>query len=133
VKIVRAAWVYPVSSEPLCDGAVVVEGERIRALGPAADMLAAYPRATLVDLGESALLPAAVNAHTHLELTAMAGAVPSQPFVDWILALTVARRALAHEDFTGAAREGVRMLQESGTSSPTHHALARRNRAAETV
>lgn len=116
-KIARAEWVFPVSGEPIRDGAVVVEGERIVAVGPAAGALARYSGATLVDLGPTALFPAAVNAHTHLELTRLAGMVPSQPFVDWILALIAARRALTYADFAGAARDGVRMLLESGTAA----------------
>lgn len=117
MKIVRARHVYPVTAEPIADGGVAVEGERIVAVGPAADLLARCPSAALVDLGETALFPAAVNAHTHLELTGLAGAVHSQPFVDWILALIAARRALTYDDFTRAAGEGVRMLVESGTAA----------------
>ena len=117
VKVVRAEWVFPVASEAIHDGAVVVERERVLGVGTAADMRARYPGAAKVDLGGSAVFPAAVNAHTHLELTRLAGAVPSQPFVDWILALIAARRALSYGDLAEAAQDGVRMLRESGTAA----------------
>lgn len=117
VKIVRARYVYPVSAEPIADGGVAVEGERIAAVGAAVDLLARYPNAALVDLGETAIFPAAVNAHTHLELTSLVGVVPSQPFVDWILALVAARRSLTYDDFTHAAGEGARLLVKSGTAA----------------
>lgn len=117
MKIIRASHVYPVSSAAIADGGVAVADERIVAVGPAADLLVRYPNAALVDLGETALFPAAVNAHTHLELTSLAGAVPSQPFVDWIMALIAARRSLTYDDFVLAAADGVAMLLESGTAA----------------
>ncbi len=117
MKMVRSKWVFPVSAEAIHDGAVVVDHGRIVDVGRGSDMLARYPGASLSDLGTSALFPAAVNAHTHLELTRLAGMVPSQPFVEWILALIAARRSLAFQDFAHAARDGVQMLVESGTAA----------------
>jgi cytosine/adenosine deaminase-related metal-dependent hydrolase len=45
------------------------------------------------DLGQVALLPGLVNAHTHLELSYLRDQVPPAPeFVDWIRAVMAARR-----------------------------------------
>jgi cytosine/adenosine deaminase-related metal-dependent hydrolase len=118
LTIYRARHVVPVSSAPLAEGAVAVEGERIVAVGPADALLARYPQARLVDLGASALLPAAVNAHTHLELTGLAGTLPpGLPFADWIVALVRARRPLGQEQLTQAAAEGIARLRASGTAA----------------
>src|SRR5262245_60471397 len=58
----RARVVYPVTRPPIERGVVTIEGERIVAVGPAAD-------GVVHDLGDVALLPGLVNAHTHLEFS----------------------------------------------------------------
>jgi len=66
-----------------------------------------------------ALLPALVNAHTHLELSYLAGAVrPAARFPDWIRAVMAARRA--HPDpgaptIVSAARAAIESARASGT------------------
>jgi aminodeoxyfutalosine deaminase len=87
---VRAAWVCPISQPPIRDGWVRVEDGRITAVGTPGS--AAPPGAR--DLGQVAVLPALVNAHTHLELSWLRGRVPpAAEFVDWIKQLILARGA----------------------------------------
>jgi len=101
-----AAWLLPVVSPPIRDGAVLVGEEgRIEAAGPAAAVPA--PDGALEhDLGEAALMPGLVNVHAHPELTSLRGLLEDLPFHDWILALLDARRvaALTADDFRAAAR-----------------------------
>jgi cytosine/adenosine deaminase-related metal-dependent hydrolase len=80
---------------PIRNGAVVVRGERVVAVGPAADLLARYPSAACEDLGDVVLLPGLVNPHVHLELTHVPrppvdGKNPSASFVDWLLGVMAA-------------------------------------------
>lgn len=105
VTIYRAAWVLPVSSEPLRDGAVLVDTHgRIAAVGPAL-ALEAPADAEVVDLGEAALLPGLVNVHAHPELSVFRGALEDLRFRDWILRLVGTKRsALRDEDYDIAAR-----------------------------
>ncbi len=117
LTLYTARHIFPVSTPPIRDGALVVEGERILDVGSAA-LGERYPNARRVDLGECALLPGAVNAHTHLELTGLAGAIPDGlAFVEWVLALVRARRPLTIEDYTQAASEGVGLLRAAGTAA----------------
>src|SRR5262245_6311940 len=77
----HAAWVFPVSSPPIRNGFVAIEHDRVVEVGDRAP-----GGAKIVDLGQAALLPRPVNAHTHLEfsdLTTPLGA-PRQSFSDWI-------------------------------------------------
>ena len=67
--ILSASWVVPVISPPISEGAVVLNGERIQDLGPAAEMLRRYPDREVRDFRGAALLPGLVNVHSHLELT----------------------------------------------------------------
>src|SRR5579872_2371098 len=116
--VYRAQHVFPVTADPVPDGAVAAEGGRILAVGDAVTPLARYPNARVVELGDAALFPAAVNAHTHLELTGLAGAIPAGlDMASWILALMRARAALTPDDLTQAAADGVAMLRASGTAA----------------
>ena len=100
----RARYVVPVATPPVVDGIVAVDGERIVYVGPAA----AAPAGRTTDLGNSILLPGLVNAHTHLELTAMRGFLEDLDFRSWILRLTTAKRAVLSRDMLlDAARYGI--------------------------
>ncbi|HBH50944.1 MAG TPA: chlorohydrolase [Planctomycetaceae bacterium] len=82
----RARWVFPVSGPPvahgmvvLCDGVVTGISER--------------PDLDCEDLGNTALIPGLVNAHTHLELSdCPVPLTPLQPFTTWIERLLQHRR-----------------------------------------
>ncbi|HET7853967.1 MAG TPA: amidohydrolase, partial [Candidatus Methylomirabilis sp.] len=86
--ILAARYLLPVSQPPIRDGALLIEGGRIRAVGPRMSLRRQYPPAAVRDLGEAVLLPGLVNVHTHLELSALRGDVPpGHSFVDWVLNL----------------------------------------------
>lgn len=87
------------------DGTVVVEAGRIVYVGPRPHA----PPGADVELTDAILLPGLVNAHCHLELTAMRGFLEGLAFREWILRLTAARRAvLSPADMLDAARQGIR-------------------------
>ena len=100
----RARYVVPVATPPIVDGIVAVDGERITYVGPAN----VAPPGRTTDLGHALLLPGLVNAHTHLELTAMRGFLEDLDFRSWILRLTTAKRAVLSRDMLlDAARYGI--------------------------
>lgn len=82
--LLRARFVLPVSSEAIEDGAVVVRGGRIHAVGPHARLASAHPGERLRDLGEAILFPGLVNAHSHLEITLLRGLLDEMPFFPWL-------------------------------------------------
>lgn len=100
-------WVLPISSAPLADGAIAVEAERIIAVGRSASLVARFPRATLNELGDAAILPGLVNTHSHLELTALRGFLEAEEgeFFAWLRKLTIARseRMTADDLYVSAA------------------------------
>ncbi len=73
MTIYRADWVIPVSAPAVADGAVAVSGERILGVGPSADLLAAHPAATVVDVGPAIIMPGFVNCHSHIEYSSLRG------------------------------------------------------------
>ncbi|MCE5302040.1 MAG: amidohydrolase family protein [Planctomycetaceae bacterium] len=104
VVSLKARYVFPVAGPPIPDGIVSWDGDRIIAVGrkPAAS--------DLCDLGNVALLPGLVNAHTHLDFSDLT--LPLGPeragFADWIR--RVMARACAGRDLRRAVTVG---LQES--------------------
>jgi 5-methylthioadenosine/S-adenosylhomocysteine deaminase len=110
----QARWVVPISSPPIADAVVAVEGSRIEYVGPAE----AAPPGTDTDLGDVLLMPGLVNAHTHLELTAMRGFLEELDFRRWILRLTNARRAILDRDaLLDSARYGLEEGIRAGITS----------------
>ena len=117
MTIYRARWVLPIDAPPIEHGFVAVADGRIVSVGrgvPETD-----GRAPIEDLGDVAVMPGLVNAHTHLELSWMAGLVPAKPSMDeWIRALLDVRRAGppgGDGDVAKAALEAMAVMRETGT------------------
>jgi cytosine/adenosine deaminase-related metal-dependent hydrolase len=110
--IYRADWILPISERPIRGGWIGVEGGVIVAVGT-------EPPGDAVDLGPVAVLPALVNAHTHLELSYLQGTVPAAPrFLDWIRGVMAARRRFpdaADPAILSAARAAIARARAAGT------------------
>jgi cytosine/adenosine deaminase-related metal-dependent hydrolase len=91
------------------DGGVAVEGERIVAVGPAAELEGERRR-----FDAAVIVPAFVNAHTHLEYAVYAGFGDTLSFAPWI-ALHIQRKArLLDGDAVAIARLGAAECLRSG-------------------
>ena len=116
--ILSASWVIPVSSPPISEGAVVLNGERIQDVGPAAEILRSYPDREVRDFRGAALLPGLVNAHSHLELTLLRGYLENLGFGDWIRRLTRTKyELLTREDLKFSALAGACEAVRSGITT----------------
>ena len=76
------------------------------------------PPADAEDLGEVAILPGLVNAHTHLELSSLAGRVPpAASLVEWIRRLMSERASATggEIEIARAAERSLRVAQAAGT------------------
>jgi len=116
--LIRARWLLPITAPPISDGAVVVQGPRLAAVGPYAAVRASFPAEPLLDLGHAALLPGFVNAHSHLDYTALRGLLDDLPFLPWIRELTRLRlSAMRDEDLLASARWGAVEAVRSGVTT----------------
>jgi cytosine/adenosine deaminase-related metal-dependent hydrolase len=97
-KLLENAWVS------VADG-------RVRALGRGRP-----PRdAAVLDHGAAVLMPTLVNAHTHLELTGMAGRVsPAGGFLAWVRRLVAFREGCAPAAREAALEDGLQELAAAG-------------------
>lgn len=116
VYTLRARWVLPVSSPPIRDGIVAIADSRIVDVG--ADR--GDDRRT--DLGDVAILPGLVNAHTHLEFSDLDVPLgqPGMPFTEWIAAVVQHRRQHAAEDpqrAVAAIRQGIAESLQLGVTT----------------
>ncbi len=125
-----ARWVLPVTSPAIADGAIAVDGDRIVSVGTRDELANQYPQSSLQDFGEAAIIPGLVNAHSHLELTAMRGFLENEEtdFFAWLRKLTVARleRMTADDLYISAAwgaceaiRAGVTCVADASDSAST--------------
>lgn len=115
--LIRARVVVPVSQPPIDNGAVLISGRRIRAVGPWRQF-SRTPKKSVVDLGDVAILPGLINAHCHLDYTDMAGAFePPRRFTDWIKLITTEKGQWTDEDFKHSWQRGARMLERTGTTT----------------
>lgn len=112
----RAAWLVPVSTPPVENGALLVRNGRILEAGPYAT-LKKTPHARCLDHGAAALMPAPVNAHTHLELSGLEGKIrlPQESFTAWLRELLPHRPFLTPEAQREGVAKGKRLLEEAGT------------------
>ena len=79
--MLKSRFVVPVDSPVIEDGAVLVRDGRIIAVGPAGEP----GNESVIDYGDAVICPGFVNAHTHLDLSHLAGRVdPSPDFTGWL-------------------------------------------------
>ncbi len=111
----RAAWVVPIEGEPICDGIVSVDQNIVTAVEP---FHTGREYVNLIDIGDVAIIPGLINAHTHLEFSHLAKPLgqPGMRFTDWIRLVMKSRYDSndAHVK-RNTVRRGLRESWQSGT------------------
>ena len=110
---VRGAYVVPVEGEPIPDACLTMQGPRIGWLGPAGE------RQADLDLGNVAIVPGFVNAHTHLELAPVKGSAPGpgpEDELSWLKQVIAQRRDRSDATLRVTAAENLRASIEAGTT-----------------
>jgi cytosine/adenosine deaminase-related metal-dependent hydrolase len=115
--ILRARAVVPIIRPPVLDGAVVVSGNRITAIGRWRELRSGFS-GQVIDLGETILMPGLINAHCHLDYTHMAGQLPPpKRFTDWLKLITSTKAGWNATEYTASWLSGTRMLIHNGTTT----------------
>ncbi len=106
---IRARWVFPADAPPVRDGRLTVAAGRI--LGVAPDGPADF------NVGNAAIVPGFVNAHTHLDLGMLHGRCPPTPDLPaWLRCVIAGRRAAGPEQVQQAIAAGIAACLRSGTT-----------------
>ncbi|MBV8486960.1 MAG: amidohydrolase family protein [Planctomycetaceae bacterium] len=113
----QARYVFPVERPPIEDGVVVLRQGRIGWVGPARE------RKGDLDLGNVAIMPGLVNAHTHLELARLDATTttPSAPAtveneVAWLRRVVETRRSGSEETLRRTVGENLAACLAAGTT-----------------
>ncbi len=112
----KSRFVVPVDGPVIENGAVVIRDGRIAAVGRANELQGA----PLIDYGDAVICPGFVNAHTHLELTHLAGKVPpARDFVDWLMRLAGLLRAdpATEKNVAAAVCDGIKQSLSAGVTT----------------
>jgi cytosine/adenosine deaminase-related metal-dependent hydrolase len=107
----------PMDGPCIGNGAVRVEAERVAEVGTAQEV---RPRAgeEVLDLGEQVLMPGLINAHCHLDYSALKYAIsPMRSFTDWVIRLNSIKRQLSAEDILASINRGFAEAREYGTTT----------------
>lgn len=114
MKTLRARIVLPVSSSPIEDGAVRVEGSQIVEVGRWQDLKSEDAE----DLGEVVLMPGLINAHCHLDYSSMRNAImPTSNFSQWVRRINELKRILSDDEYLAAIASGFQELRRWGATS----------------
>ncbi|HQY60753.1 MAG TPA: amidohydrolase family protein [Polyangiaceae bacterium] len=118
IRALHATAVVPGDAPSFLDGALVLDDEgRVLDVGRADAVLPRHAGAR-VQRVDGVVFPGLVNAHTHLELSALRGRVPSRPdlgFAGWAEAMLAARADTAPESAARAIDGAVRELVAHAT------------------
>ncbi|GAA4189127.1 8-oxoguanine deaminase [Microbispora amethystogenes] len=119
--VVENAHIVPVRGEEIPSGHLVIEGDRIAAIGPGP---APYvpEEAERIDGSGCLATPGLVNTHHHLYQWAAQGVTPDGTLFEWLVASYRLWARMDAEVVSGAATAGLAWLALSGcTTSSDHH------------
>lgn len=108
-----ARWILTAAGPPVENGILVVRDDKIEAVEPKG------MRKADIDLGNVALIPGLVNAHTHLDLSGARGLIPPtdpEHFTDWLKGVIAYRRTRTPEQVQQDIREGLAECMKAGTT-----------------
>jgi cytosine/adenosine deaminase-related metal-dependent hydrolase len=108
--ILAADWVVPMDGPPMADACVEVQDGRIVAVRPANGNEGER-------FGNAVILPGLVNAHTHLEYSAMAGFGDGLPFTPWIADHIRRKDTQAVDDLLDQSRAGAAACLAGGVTT----------------
>jgi 5-methylthioadenosine/S-adenosylhomocysteine deaminase len=112
-----ARYVLPVSHPPIENGAVLVRDDRIQDVGYATKLKTLYPDEETRDFGLAAIMPGFIDAHTHLEYSAMRGLINDVPYAAWKLHIVDKEKLFAPEDWDDSALLGALEAIRSGITT----------------
>jgi cytosine/adenosine deaminase-related metal-dependent hydrolase len=108
MALFQARWVLPIAQPPIRDGWIAVEDGRVTSVGRSGN-------STLEGSRYDCIMPALVNAHTHLELSWLRDQVPPAPTMpEWVERLLALRRGV-NVDPAGPIRAAIREARAAGT------------------
>lgn len=117
MNVLRSKYLLTEPHNVIENGAVLIDEGKIRFAGNFESIHnpESYP---IMDLGDSALVPGFVNAHTHLELTHLRHRIEyNGDFTDWIRQVINAKKNWTEQEYASSVRDGITNSLEAGTTT----------------
>jgi cytosine/adenosine deaminase-related metal-dependent hydrolase len=114
---VRAAWLADGSGACFAPGVLVLRGRAVVAAGSPESVGVPGGAVTWVDASDSAVMPALVNAHTHLDLTLVPRIPEPEHFFEWLGGVRAARLSMSADDVRQSVIAGVQRLDAGGVAA----------------
>jgi cytosine/adenosine deaminase-related metal-dependent hydrolase len=111
VNVYSADWVIPIEGDPIEDGAVLVEGDRVAAVGTSEEL------GDGIHFEDAVIVPGFVNAHSHLEYAVYGGFGDGLAFGPWIRLHIERKGRIAWEEYLAIARLGAAESLRSGVTT----------------
>ena len=116
--ILKSKYLLKDPDNVIDNGALLIDdGGKIKFAGQFSDIDDVDSYKT-IDLGNSAMVPGFVNAHTHLELTHLHKCLDGNGnFTDWIRQLVDIKREWTESEYALSVRDGIKSSLKSGTTT----------------
>lgn len=115
--ILKAKYLFKGPDSLIEDGIVSINDGKIIFAGRLKDY-EGNEEVETVDLGNSAIIPGLINAHTHLDLTSLHGRINyNASFTDWVKQVIDAKSKWKEDDYRSSIRAGIAKSIESGTTT----------------
>lgn len=109
----------------ISNGAVVIEGDHIVAVGKTKDLVEQYPHKRVVNCNGNVLLPGLVDTHVHMAQAMIRGAADDLGLIDWLVKrVWVLQGNYTHEDGAASAALCALEMIKSGTTAFVESMLA---------
>jgi cytosine/adenosine deaminase-related metal-dependent hydrolase len=117
MKIFSTKLITMQGAAPFNNGAAAVRSGTIFDVGPVRKIINKYPGHRVIHLGNSVLMPGLINLHAHLELPPLLDIIRANTFPDWVVNLIGKKQGLTYGDYSRAARQNIRTLLRTGTTT----------------
>ncbi len=101
--LLSAKYIFPVTSDPIFDGAVLVRDDKILDIGDISSLRLRYPDEEITDFGLAAIMPGFVDLSTRIEMSALRGVVADEPYVQWLISILRSSSKLKPNDWFDSA------------------------------
>ncbi len=113
--LIKAKWILPITSPPILEGGIEVGGNKILRLGTFKELQKEFPKFKILNFEHLILMPCLVNAHTHLELSALRFKILSTgSFILWIRSVIKKRETLGLTEMKEYAKRAIDELWREG-------------------
>ncbi len=115
--ILKSKYLLTEPDTVIDNGAVLIDDGKIKFAGRFND-IDKQGSCRTIDLGNSAIIPGLINAHTHLELTHLYNCISyNGDFTDWVRQIIIAKEPWTEHEYVSSIQDGITQSLEAGTTT----------------